>query len=190
MPTDQYLVFDKHPSFQVNAGKARRRLSSLRVVIMGGFHLAEFSHDNLWSISPPAAASLDDNCVTTSCTRSSTEFALVCATNKANTPFTDEASTCQHALVLPYYAQRFTRSQGGVYVCRFKDYSRRGRGGEQNSSRKTSVRWKPPLVTALSLDKRRRALPASTWKNGWLSNTTTMDDVDRHQQQPQLHQLQ
>ena len=144
MPTDQYLVFDKHPSFQVDAGKARRRLSSLRVVIIGGFHLAEFSHDNLWSISPPAAASLDDNCATMSCTRSSTEFALVCATNTANTPFTDEASTCQHALVLPYYAQRFTRSQGGIYVCRVKDYSRRGRGGNNVPRAKTPPGGNPP----------------------------------------------
>ena len=75
------VVFDRHPSFQVDAGKARRRLSSLRAVTKGGFHLAEFLLDNLWSINPPAAASLDDYRVTMSCTKSGTGFALVCATN-------------------------------------------------------------------------------------------------------------
>ena len=35
------VVFDNHPFFQVDAGKARRRLSSLRAVTKGGFHLAD-----------------------------------------------------------------------------------------------------------------------------------------------------
>ena len=46
------VVFDNHLFFQVDAGKARRRLSRLRAVTKGGFHLAEFLREE--HCSPPA----------------------------------------------------------------------------------------------------------------------------------------